>query len=103
MDFGQHQGSLLLKLIDFTKMGHCARSLLEMYLMLVVGEIVQPSLFELLEMYMLDTSLQFGLQVKAHCQTIPSGLQEQSQIQILMSIIPIVFGCSTGHQPLLIM
>ena len=72
-----------------------------MYLMLVVGEIVQPSLFELLEMYMLDTSLQFGLQVKA--QTIPSGLQEHSQIQILMSIIPIVFRCNTGHQSLLIM
>ena len=79
MGFGQHQGSLLLKLIDFTKMGHCARSLLEMYLMLVAGEIVRPSLFELLEMYMLDTSLQFGLQVKAH--TIPSGLQKNSQIQ----------------------
>ena len=59
--FGQHQGSLLLKLIDFMKMGHCARSLLEMYLMLVAAEIVRLSLFELLKMYMLDTSLQFGL------------------------------------------
>ena len=68
MGFSQRQGSLLLKLIDFTKMGHCARSLLEMYLMLVVGEIVRSSLFKLLEMYMLDTSLQFGLQVRA--QTI---------------------------------
>ena len=35
-------------------------------------------------------------------QTIPFGLQEHSQIQILMSIIPIVFGCNTGHQPSLI-
>ena len=76
MDFDQHQGSLLLKLITFTKMGHCVRNSLEMYLMLVVGEIVWPSLFELPEMYILDTSLQSGLQVKA--QTIPSRLQEHS-------------------------
>ena len=87
--------------ISFTKMGHCARNLLEMYLMLVVGEIVRPSLFELLEMYMLDTSLQSSLQVKA--QTIPSRLQEHSQIKILMSVISIVFGCNTRHQPLVIM
>ena len=40
-------------------------------------------------------------EVKA--QTILSGLQEHSQIQILMSIIPIVFRCSTRHQPLVIM
>ena len=65
--------------------------------MLVVGEIVWSSLFELPEMYMLDTSLQSGLQVKA--QIIPSGLQEHSQIQILMSIIPIVFRCNTRYQP----
>ena len=69
--------------------------------MLVVGEIVRLSLFELPEMYVLDTSLQSDLQVKA--QTIPSRLQEHSQIQILMSIIPIVFGCNIGHQPLVIM
>ena len=44
--------------------------------MLVVGEIVQPSLFELPKMYMLDTSLQYGLQMKV--LTIPSGFQEHS-------------------------
>ena len=69
--------------------------------MLVVGEIVRPSLSELPEMFMLDTSLQSNLQMKA--QTIPSGLQEHSEIQILMSVIPIVFGCNIGHQPPLIM
>ena len=31
--------------VDFKKMGHCERNLLQMYLMLVVGEIVRPSLF----------------------------------------------------------
>ena len=56
-----------------------------MYLMLVAAEIVRPSLFELREMYMLDTSLQFGLQVKA--QTIPSGLQEHSQIQVRAKLV----------------
>ena len=73
---GQHQGSLLLKLIDFKKMGHYVRNMLEMYLTLFVGEIVQPNLFELQEMYMLGTSLQSDLQRKV--QTIPFGLQEQS-------------------------
>ena len=72
-----------------------------MYLTLVVGGIVQPNLFELPKIYMLDTSLQFGLQRKA--QTIPFGLQEHSQIQILMLVIPIVFGCNIGHQRLLTM
>ena len=47
-------------------MAHCAKNLLHMYLTLVVVEIVQPSLFELPEMYMRDTSLQSGLQMKAH-------------------------------------
>ena len=84
-----------MKLIDFKKMGHCARNLLQMYFTLVVGEIVRPSLFELPKMYMLDTSLQSGLQMKA--QIIPFGLQEHSQIQILMSFIPIIFGCITEH------
>ena len=57
---GQHQGSFLLKLIDF-KMGHYAKNMLEMYLTLVVGKIVWPNLFELREMYMLGTSLQSDL------------------------------------------
>ena len=61
MVFGQDQGSFLLQLTNFRKMGHCARNLLEMYLMLVVGKIVLRSHFELPEMYMLDTFLQFGL------------------------------------------
>ena len=51
MVFGQDQG-LLLKLINFRKMEHCMRNLPQIYLTLVVGEIVQQSHFELLEMYM---------------------------------------------------
>ena len=52
-------------------------------------------------MYILDTSLQFGLLIKA--QTIPFGSQERSQIQILISVIPIIFGYNIGHQrPLII-
>ena len=60
----QDQG-LFLKLSNFRKTGHCARNLLEMHLMLVVEESVQWSRFELLEMYMQDISLQFGLPMKA--------------------------------------
>ena len=76
-------------------MGHCAKNLLEMYLTLVVGETVELSHFEFQETYMLDTSLQFGLPMKA--QTIPSGLLEHSQIQIVISVIPIVFDYNIGH------
>ena len=57
---GQDQG-LFLKLSNFRKMGHYARNLLEMHLTLAVEEIVRWSHFELDEMYMQDTSLQFGL------------------------------------------
>ena len=46
-------------------MGHCTRNLLEMHLTLVIEETVQWSRFELLEMYMQDASLQFGLPMKA--------------------------------------
>ena len=60
----QDQG-LFLKLSNFRKMGHCARNLLEMYLTLVVEETVQWNHFELLEIYMQDTSLQFGLPMEA--------------------------------------
>ena len=69
--------------------------------MLVVGETVQQNHFELLEMYMLDTSLQFGLLMKA--QIIRFGLQEHSRIRTLISIILIVFGCNIRHRPPLIM
>ena len=54
MVFGQDQGSFLLQLTNFRKMGHCARNLLEMYLTLVVGEIILRSHFELPETYVYD-------------------------------------------------
>ena len=65
--------------------------------MLVVGETVQRSHFKLLGMYMHDTSLQFGLSMKA--QTIHSGLPEHSRIRTLILVIPIVFGCNIEYQP----
>ena len=67
---GQDQG-LFLKLSNFRKMGHYTRNLLEMHLTLAVEEIVQWNHFELVEMYMQDTSLQFGLRMRA--QAIISG------------------------------
>ena len=60
----QDQG-LFLKLSNFRKMGHYARNLLEMHLTLAVEETVRWNHFELVEMYMQDTSLQFGLPIKA--------------------------------------
>ena len=61
---GQDQG-LFLKLRNFRKMGHYGRNLLGMHLTLAVGETVRWSHFELVEMYMQDTSLQFGLRMRA--------------------------------------
>ena len=60
----QDQG-LFLKLSNFRKMGHCTRNLLEMHLTLLIEETVQWSHFELLKIYMQDTSLQFSLPMKA--------------------------------------
>ena len=81
-------------------MGHCAKNLLETYLTLVVGEIVQRSHFELPQTYMLDTFLQFGLLMRA--QIISSGSPEHSELRILIGVIPIVFKCNIGHPPPLI-
>ena len=94
MAFGQDQGSFLLNLTDFRKMGHYRRNSLKMYPTLVVEEIAQRSHFELQETYMLDTFLQFGLLLKA--QVIPFGSPEYSQLQILIRVIPIVFKCNFG-------
>ena len=61
---GQDQG-LFLELSSFRKTGHCVRNLLEMHLMLVIEKTVQWSPSELVEICMKDTSLQFGLPMKA--------------------------------------
>ena len=97
MIFGQDQGSFLLQLTNFRKMGNCARNSPEIYLTLVVGEIVLQSHFELPEMYMLDTFLQFGLLMRT--RVIPSGLPEHSQLRIPIRVIRIVFRYSIGYHP----
>ena len=74
----QDQG-LFLKLSNFRIMGHCARNLLGMHLMLVIEETVQWSHFKLLEMYMQNTSLQFGLPMKAQAILLDSESAHRSK------------------------